>query len=275
MVSTNITSILSTLITANHILHYHSVLDAYGHVSVRNPENASTFFISRTLAPALLSSAEELIEHNVADGSPTDPSRPRSFVERFVHSEILKRFDSVNCVVHSHSPQVLPYTTTDVPLKAVYHMAGFLGNQVVPIFDIAQFYGPDDRQDILVTNTKLGAALASQFNVSATTNSTSWLPDPPILLMRGHGFVAAAESIEQAVFFAMYTQSNAEVQSNAVGLESAFSDRDKGGRVRYLTAQEGRDAWTSNKPLIARPWELWHREVQTMGRGLYVNELEQ
>lgn len=33
----NLTATLSTLITANHILHYHDILDAYGHVSVRNP----------------------------------------------------------------------------------------------------------------------------------------------------------------------------------------------------------------------------------------------
>ncbi len=93
--------------------------------------------------------------------------------------------------------------------------------------------------------------------------------------MRGHGFATAAETIEQAVFFAIFAQRNAEVQSGAIELAHAFSNHDSGDGVRYLTAQEGRDAWAINRQLIIRPWELWHREVQTMGGGLYVNELEQ
>ena len=132
MVSANITSILSTLITANHILHYHPVLNAYGRISVRNPENSFTFFLARTLASAFVSSADDIVELNIADASPVDPNSPGSFVERFIYSEVLKRFDDVNSVVHSHSPQVLPYTAPNVPLKAAYHMAGFLGDEGVP-----------------------------------------------------------------------------------------------------------------------------------------------
>lgn len=45
----NTTTLLSTLITANHILHYHNVLDAMGHVSVRNPNTNTTFFIALQL----------------------------------------------------------------------------------------------------------------------------------------------------------------------------------------------------------------------------------
>ncbi|KAI4911210.1 hypothetical protein J4E85_011348 [Alternaria conjuncta] len=42
----NITSLLSTLITANHILSHHAVLDPFGHISVRNPNTNTTFFIA-------------------------------------------------------------------------------------------------------------------------------------------------------------------------------------------------------------------------------------
>lgn len=34
MVAANLTSLISTLITGLHILHYNGVLDAYGHMSV-------------------------------------------------------------------------------------------------------------------------------------------------------------------------------------------------------------------------------------------------
>jgi hypothetical protein len=53
----NITALLSTLITANHILSYHDVLDPFGHVSVRNPNTNTTFFIALQLGMSLLSSS--------------------------------------------------------------------------------------------------------------------------------------------------------------------------------------------------------------------------
>jgi len=42
----NLTALLSTLITANHILSHHAVLDPFGHISVRNPNTNTTFFIA-------------------------------------------------------------------------------------------------------------------------------------------------------------------------------------------------------------------------------------
>lgn len=124
----NFTATLSALITANHILHYHEVVDAYGHVLVRNPNNDSTFFMSGYLAPALVSSMEDLIEYYVEDASPVDPNAGRGYSERNIHGEILKRFPSVNSVIHSHSENVLPYTISGVSLQLTYHMAGFLGD---------------------------------------------------------------------------------------------------------------------------------------------------
>lgn len=117
---------LHDLITANHILHYHNVLDAYGHISVRNPTNPSRFFLSYSLAPALISSTTDLIEYHISDASPVN-STAKGYSERFIHSEILKQYPSINSVVHSHSEAVLPYTVSGVPLQAAFHMAGFLG----------------------------------------------------------------------------------------------------------------------------------------------------
>lgn len=61
--------LLSDLITAYHILHSHGVLDKEGQVSVRNPRDSSTFFISNTPA-ILVSSKSDLSQWYVADGSP-------------------------------------------------------------------------------------------------------------------------------------------------------------------------------------------------------------
>lgn len=119
--------LFSTLITANHILHNHSVVDAYGHISVRNPQNPQTFFLSRSLAPALVSKREDLEEYRVEDASPVNEGAPKGYAERFIHSETYKKYSGVNSVVHAHNEAVLPFSITSVPLRPVFHMGGVMG----------------------------------------------------------------------------------------------------------------------------------------------------
>lgn len=105
------------LISANHILHYHRVLDAFGHISVRNPQNSETFFLSRNLAPALVAERADIAEYYVRDASPVDKDGPRGYLERFIHSEVYKMYKDVNSVIHSHNEAVLPFTIGSVPVS--------------------------------------------------------------------------------------------------------------------------------------------------------------
>src|SRR5689334_21095246 len=90
-----------TLITANHILHHQGqVLDAYGHISVRHPSNRSVFLMSRYIPAALVSSPSDIVEYRVEDAEPVDPNAPRGYTERFIHSELYKRYEAVNSVCH-------------------------------------------------------------------------------------------------------------------------------------------------------------------------------
>lgn len=111
--------LFSSLITANHILHQQKVLDAYGHISVRNPQNPATFFISRSLAPALVSSREDIEEYYVEDANPVNKDAPKGYVERFIHSELYKRYSDVNSVIHSHSEAVIPFSISSVPVRHI------------------------------------------------------------------------------------------------------------------------------------------------------------
>lgn len=112
-------SLFSTLITANHILHYQNVLDAYGHISVRNPQNPATFFISKSLAPALVSCREDIEEYYVEDASPVNKDAPKGYAERFIHSETYKRYKDVNSVIHSHNEAVIPFSVSSVPVRPI------------------------------------------------------------------------------------------------------------------------------------------------------------
>jgi hypothetical protein len=120
------------LVTACHILHYQGVFDAYGHISVRSPDNAATFWMPCNMPPALVSSQDDLVEYKVDSAEEVEKTNVKpGYLERHIHSEIYKRFPNVNSVVHSHAGDVLPYCVSGVPLKSTIHMAGFLGKSAV------------------------------------------------------------------------------------------------------------------------------------------------
>lgn len=255
----NKTALLSTLITSNHILHQHSVLDAMGHVSARNPSTNTTFFIALQLGPAVVSSAADIGEYHISDGSPL-PGTTGGYAERYIHSEILKKYPDVNAVVHSHAEDVLPYTLVDVPMQPAYHMAGFMGDEV-PNFDIENAYEDGDPRDMLVNTPRLGAALAQTFGVNATQPTS---PAHTTVLQRGHGFVVVGQSVEQVTDWAYYVTSSARVQMRAMALGG-------GERVKYLSMQERKDTASMNRWIVFKPWRQWVTEVERS--GAYVNEL--
>ena len=52
---------------------------------------------------------------------------PKGYAERFIHSEIYKKYKGVNSVVHGHPEVVLPYSISSIPLRPVFHMSGVMG----------------------------------------------------------------------------------------------------------------------------------------------------
>jgi ribulose-5-phosphate 4-epimerase/fuculose-1-phosphate aldolase len=70
--------------------------------------------------------------------------------------------------------------------------------------------------------------------------------------MRGHGSVAVGPSLPLAVFRAVYTEVNAKLQAQALGI---------GGPVTYLEPEEGALADKTNAQVVGRPWELWKRKA--------------
>jgi len=262
---------LRNLLIANHILHYNNVVDAYGHVSLRHPSRPDTYIMSGDKAPALVSSYDELVEYNVLDSSPVKPDSPKGYQERFIHSEIYRRFPHINSVVHSHSEAVLPFTMNGVAMQPAFHIAGFLGIHV-PLFDITPLYQPSDHQDLLINTPNFGSALASSFSKLAASPSS--LQHHNVVLMANHGFTTIGTSIKQAVYRAVYTHKNAGIQSHAIMLRNAAlnvksnrggADNDgntNGPEIRYLSEEQVRGSLRLNDASQERPWGLWVREVE-------------
>lgn len=269
----SLTPVLRDLIYANHILHHHGVVDAYGHVSVRHPKDPSVYIMCGYMPPALVASPDDLIHYHVADSSTVDPDSHKGYSERFIHGELFRRFPSVNCVIHSHAEEVLPYVVTGVKLRSVYHMSGFLGSEGVPVFDIDPLYRDGDQRDMLVNNARFGTGLAEKFAVDAHATQ----PDESVVLMRRHGFSCVGRDIVTAVYRAIYTRINAEAQTKAMAI--AKHNPDPQGQVVYGDGFDGitREQEKGTKIMCERfqdkPWRLWVREVER--NPLYENTLSE
>src|ERR1044071_8524141 len=119
---TDLAAEIEDLVLANHILHAEGVVDSFGHVSFRSPERPDRFFMARAMAPSRVT-AGDIMEFDM-DGEPLDRRGRSVYSERFIHTEIYKKRADVNSVIHSHSPGVIPFSVTDVPLRAIMPPAG-------------------------------------------------------------------------------------------------------------------------------------------------------
>src|SRR6267142_811154 len=130
--------LLEDLVAANRILADQGVVDGYGHVSVRHPTNPDHFYISRWLAPDLVTESD-IVELDL-DCVPVTGDKRRLYSERFIHSEIYKGRPDVKSVVHTHAPTVVLMGVCGEPLVPIYHMTGFIGAGL-PTFDIRKSFG--------------------------------------------------------------------------------------------------------------------------------------
>src|SRR5450631_3675577 len=227
-------ALIEDIVIGSRILADFGVVDGFGHVSARHPANPNHFLMSRSLAPALVT-ADDIMEFDL-DGNAVDARGRSVFLERFIHGEIYKARPDVMAVVHTHSPGVIPYTVSQVPLRPVYHNPAFLAAGA-PVWDIRQAFG---ETDMLVRDDKRGRSLAQA------------LGDKAVVLLRGHGDVAVGPSVKVAVFRAYYTDVNARLQSQAIAL---------GGEITYLTPAEGAKADAVNLAVLDRVWNLWKLRV--------------
>src|SRR5215471_4473819 len=103
----NLDAVLNDLIIANRILAKEEVVDAYGHVSVRHPDNPKRFFIARSLAPDLVE-RDDIVELGL-DGEPVRSESRPLYLERFIHAAIFEARPDVHAVVHAHAEDILPF----------------------------------------------------------------------------------------------------------------------------------------------------------------------
>jgi HCOMODA/2-hydroxy-3-carboxy-muconic semialdehyde decarboxylase len=202
-------------------------------VSLRSPDDPKRFFLARNIAPETVQ-AGDILEYGL-DGEPVDRARTRdSVTERYIHSEVYRARPDVIAVVHNHSPSVVPFSVTNVPMRPIFHMAAFIG-EGVPNFEIRKV---QKGSDLLVRNPKLGAALAKTLGAK------------PASLMRGHGSVVVGESLPRAVGRSVYLEISARMQMQALLLSK---------RITFIDAAEVK----ASNPVqdYKRAWPLWRTKA--------------
>ncbi|MFT8242892.1 class II aldolase/adducin family protein [Roseomonas sp. BN140053] len=231
-------ALVAELVAANRILAAEGVVDAFGHVSVRHPDNPGRYLLSRARSPELIEAAD-ILEFEL-DGTPVDPHGAKPYLERFIHGAIYEKRPEVQSVVHSHSRSVVPFSVVGQRIRPIMHSCATIGAEV-PVWDARRVFGDTT---LLVSNMAMGRDLACT------------LADGNAALMRGHGSTVAGRSIKEAVYTAVYLEVNANLQMQASRM----------GEVTFLSPGEIaqiNERLSHGKPGegYGRAWDYWCRRA--------------
>jgi L-fuculose-phosphate aldolase len=186
-----------------------------GHISARLPDDPNRFLMK----PAGIG-IEEMRPDNIItvdiEGRKVDGTMPRHN-EVFIHSEVMRARPDVRAVVHTHPIHAIAFSSLGKPLRAVGNDASmFVDN--LPIFD--------ETTDLIIDQPR-GKAVAR------------CLGDRAALILRNHGIVTAAATIEEAVWIALKLEKACQTQLLA---ESAGGPRlvVEGDELRKKSARSNR-----------------------------------
>jgi ribulose-5-phosphate 4-epimerase/fuculose-1-phosphate aldolase len=222
------------IVTANRILATEGVVDSFGHISARHPDNPQHFFLSRARAPDCIEK-DDIMEFTL-EGEPVNPGSKAPYLERFIHGGLYEARPDVHSVVHNHSPSVIPFGVTGRKLQPLLHMCANIGHET-PVWDSRDKFGDTD---LLVSSMDMGRDLAKA------------LGDRRTGLMRGHGAVVAAPELRLCIHISIYLEVNAKLQMQAMSM----------GDVKYLSPGEIDAVIERTGPYsLNRAWENWCRRA--------------
>jgi HCOMODA/2-hydroxy-3-carboxy-muconic semialdehyde decarboxylase len=207
------------------------VFDAFGHVSLRHPDNPEQFLISRHRAPELVLPADILVLD--LEGKPAVPTPHRLYGEVTIHASIFQARPDVVAICHHHAPAILPYAIARVDMVPVYHLGASMGEKV-PFWDSRDDFGDTA---LVVVDPAEGKSLAKALGPHS------------MVLMGRHGATVVGASLRELVFRTIYTARNADLQTRAKLL----------GAVHGLSPEEIKKAAAYNlRPApMERAWDQW------------------
>ena len=246
--------LIEELVTGNRILAREGVVDSFGHISVRHPDNPQRYLLSRSRAPDCIEK-DDIMEFTL-DGTAVDARGRAPYLERFIHGALYEARPDVMSVVHNHSESVIPFGVTGRKIRPIFHMGASIGHEV-PVWDSHDHFGDTA---LLVENMEMGRDLAKLIGSGGTA------------LMRGHGATVAGKNIRHAVYISVYLEVNARLQKEAMDMgevkyPAPRRDRQGGGAHRSLRHQPGLGELVSPR----RPSDTGRAGVTTYGRDARIS----
>ena len=159
-----------------------------GHVTVRLPDDPGRFLMK----PATIGLDEMTMDNIITvdlDGHKVGGTMPRHN-EVFIHSEVLRARPDIQCVIHTHAPHAVAFSSLGKELVPVNNEAGYF-YKALPIFT--------ETSDLIVTPER-GKQVARCLGKHGAC------------ILRNHGIVTAAASIEEAVWVALKLEKACRMQ---------------------------------------------------------------
>ena len=224
------------LALANRIVAHEGIIDAFGHVSMRDPDNPNRYWLSRSRAPELVT-VDDLIEYDL-ESQPVREPKHSQYSERVIHGEIYKARPEVMSVCHHHCPAFMPLLATGTDYVPIFHL-GAVGGIRPPFWDQQDEFGDTN---MLVVKPEEGASLARAMGKGF------------MVLMKRHGVTVAGTSIKDCVFRSIFSARNAEYQVRALTV---------GKNLDVLSPGETELAAgiTGKTTGLTRSWEYWSMRV--------------
>ena len=244
----NVQAAIRELVVANRILAHEGVVDAFGHISIRHPENAGRYFLACSRSPGLVIE-DDIVEFDLTSNRLDQTSRA-IYAERFIHGCLYKARPDVMSVCHSHAHALVPFSVTNTPIEPIWVMASG-GEAGVPNWDIRDEF--PNEGTMLVINDATGQSLARKLGAGR------------VCLMRGHGAVIATNGLKATVMVSIGLMCNAAMLIQAHTLSQGRGD----AAVKHLSPAE---IEATSKVLLGplgldRAWEYWRMRAGFPAQG--------
>lgn len=214
---------------ANRILARESVMDAFGHVSVRHPTDPDRFFLARSIAPELATETD-VLEFDLT-GEPVTPTELALYSERVIHSVLYQMRPDIRAVCHHHASSLMPFCLTNLKLNVVTQLGATIGREV-PVWD---------------QRTEFGATNLLVKQKAEAISMARCLGAHNIVLMMRHGATVVAGSLRELVFRSIYSCRDAELQLLALNY----------GEISVCNDDEISLAANFSEATLARAWDYW------------------
>jgi ribulose-5-phosphate 4-epimerase/fuculose-1-phosphate aldolase len=238
-VADKLTDLIEELALANRILAHEGVLDAFGHVSMRHPNDPGRYLLSRSRSPLLIE-PDDILEYTL-DSAPVKPPKVHLYAERVIHGCIYQARSDVMAVCHHHAPAVMPFCIAGKPIEPVFHLGAAIGENA-PFWDQHDEFGDTN---LLVVKPEEGRSLARTLGRHS------------VVLMNRHGATVVGAGLKELVSRSIFMCQNAEYQWRALALGTP--ERLHGGEIKLAGA-------ISIMPnVISRTWEYWSMRLDAAG----------